>query len=1063
MKKRSFVVGIMAFSVLFVGIVSLLNKNLIFEEERIYTPRSKQEKLNADAKGSAEWLHALRENAVTGEIDHQAYTAAKNAVSNMRAQESIGALTWEELGPDNVGGRTRAFLIDRNNPNILYAGAVSGGLFKSTTRGSSWQKINDMQENLAIVSIAQAINGDIYYGTGEGMYYQNSGTGSGGILGGGLFKKKHNENHFEVLTSTVPTPSNSTGAQFASIGVVITDLTNPDRLWIGTNIGFLMSDNGGDTWQNTGVAGQCTDGVQDKNGGIWISAGNRGYYSPTGMPNTFDEITKAGSIGNTDLPRSSGRMVFAVSPQDKNYVYCVQTTGFGTTPSQFDKAFRSTDGGDNWQMIGQRTSTLNPHGTQGGYDHAVTVDAYNKNRILVGGVNFWEWSLQGGWQQVASGSRFSGQLYVHVDHHRFVYDTTSPGLVYAVNDGGIFRSNNNGVTWTEINKGYITTQFYGIGFSRDGVVMGGTQDNGTILIDGKGNTPKEGIRTIGIDFRGASRDGDGGFAEISAFTKDIMVKAMQYGIIGRSNNFGESFTEFYNFGRMDPTNRSPNLSSTFAPFVTPFLLWQDQFDDNSQDTIDFAAANATMGLGFGMGRNQFQGTLTRPQASARFVPGTFVIGAGADTLTADVNGNITGNGSGTFNNTTGEFNVTFNTPGGVIAQINMRCAVEYSAGDTVIVQSRTLSMPIRHELSQNLNPGEVEKIVDKVQSMYVVGLNSFVGPQNILAGGIWLTRKLHDFSTVTPDWIHVAHFGGTAGAPIATSALAFSRDGNYLYVGTSGGLLYRISGLAFNRDSLTADISSSQYNLDVEQIATFGRFVTSISVDQNNNDRVLVTLGGYGNSTSSIRYSTNATSATPAFESKMGNIPNMPVYASIINIHNSAEVVVGTDFGVFSTENINSVSPQWTPDNGEFANVPVFMLRQEINEFGSKPGKERYNGIVYAGTHGRGIWKTGDLSIQNPLTTNREPDMVKEKESLVIYPNPAQYQTNVRVQLENYSDVQMMVRDMSGRVVRNATFKSVAPGETDLELSLEGLRSGTYVIQTGAAGFEKIGKLIKVN
>lgn len=1079
MKNRRLIFGSLGLTAVLVGAVALLGDRTTNVNETIFTPRSEMVSQD-DAKGSAQWLHQLRQDPRTGEIPYEAYMEAKNAVNLMRqSEDSIGALEWEELGPDNVGGRTRAFLIDRDDADLLYAGGVSGGLFVSTTGGSSWQRVNDFQENLAIVSIAQTKNGDVYYGTGEGMYYSTSGTGTGGIMGGGIFKKEASSTAFTQIASTIPTP-NQTGSDWASVGVLITSLDNDDRLWAGTNNGFYISNNGGTSWERIelrSVEGanrtlnQITDGVQDSDGGIWISAGINGFYSPTGLPGTFEEVTvNRNQAANDELPRSIGRMVFAVSPQDPDYVYCVQTTGFGNSNSEFLAAYRTTNGGDTWQQIGQQTASLNPHGRQGGYDNAVTVDAFNKDRIFVGGVNFWQWSQQGGWAQVASGSRGlrAAGLYVHVDHHRFVYDATRPGRVYGLNDGGVFRSINNGATWSEINNGYITTQFYGIGFSRDGKVMGGTQDNGTILIDGEGNTSKTGVRTPGIDFRGATRDGDGGFAEISSFTSDVMVKAMQYGILGRSNNGGESFTEFYNFGRMDrggDGNRAQDLSSQFAPFVTPFLLWENQFDDNSQDTIVFSASDIVQGIGFGQGRQRFTGTIAKPQATTRLVPNTFTITDGNDTLVGGTDSIISGNGSGSINYSTGEYDITFNKPDGVFTQVTIRVSVAYNQGDTVIVKSRTNEIPIAHVLSKNLGPGASEPILDKVQSMFFVGLNSYVDNQGRDLGGIWMTRKIHDFTTVTPEWINVAHFGGSPGQPpIRTSALAVTPDGDRLFVGTSNGRLYRISGLSQYRDVSNSDVTIFGGNpqTDVEQIGNFGRFVTSVSIDPVNNDRVIVTLGGYGGS-NMIRFSQNALSASPTFVNKQGNIPNMPIYSSVFNQHNPSEVIVGTDFGVMSTANINSTNPQWQADNGGFANVPVFMLRQEINPIASNETKTRQTGIVYAGTHGRGIWKTGSLAKDNPLTAKNEPaEFAENEDAFKLYPNPASTQTTVHIELENYSDVNVAVRDLTGRVVRNVTFKAQSAGVHDLEVNLEGLPNGTLIFQVEAEHKVRTSKLIKM-
>ena len=66
-----------------------------------------------------------------------------------------------------MGGRTRCLLVDKNNSNKVYAGSVGGGLYRSVNGGSTWNVVSSIDANNAVVSICQASNGDIYYGTGE--------------------------------------------------------------------------------------------------------------------------------------------------------------------------------------------------------------------------------------------------------------------------------------------------------------------------------------------------------------------------------------------------------------------------------------------------------------------------------------------------------------------------------------------------------------------------------------------------------------------------------------------------------------------------------------------------------------------------------------------------------------------------------------------------------------------------------------------------------------------------------------------------------------------------------
>ena len=107
----------------------------------------------------------------------------------MRSSASV--LEWEEMGPDNVGGRTRAVLIDKDNPSRIYAGSVSGGLGFLSREVEPWRKYSDELVNLNISCITQASNGDIYFGTGEVYFvrYGSDGDGGSGFLGNGICKK----------------------------------------------------------------------------------------------------------------------------------------------------------------------------------------------------------------------------------------------------------------------------------------------------------------------------------------------------------------------------------------------------------------------------------------------------------------------------------------------------------------------------------------------------------------------------------------------------------------------------------------------------------------------------------------------------------------------------------------------------------------------------------------------------------------------------------------------------------------------------------------------------------
>ena len=121
-------------------------------------------------EGAIRSIYSMRLNEATGTIEPEWFEEAVSLADAMRlTRRANKPLKWESMGPDNVGGRLRAFLIHKDSSNVWFAGSVSGGLFRSFTKGQSWTPVNDKQENLSLTCIAQnAATGTIFYGTGEG-------------------------------------------------------------------------------------------------------------------------------------------------------------------------------------------------------------------------------------------------------------------------------------------------------------------------------------------------------------------------------------------------------------------------------------------------------------------------------------------------------------------------------------------------------------------------------------------------------------------------------------------------------------------------------------------------------------------------------------------------------------------------------------------------------------------------------------------------------------------------------------------------------------------------------
>ncbi|GIV35209.1 MAG: hypothetical protein KatS3mg031_2744 [Chitinophagales bacterium] len=534
-------------------------------------------------KPALEYLGMMRNNQITGTIDFKdVYQARQQALAlrnNASVQKRSLGLQWEELGPDNVGGRTRGFLINRNNPQHILAGSVSGGLFVSYDGGLSWapHPSNATMGNLSISTIRQASNGDIYVGTGEYFAPHTSGIptnfGAPGFIGGGIFKSTDGGQTFTVLPSTQPLP-NSNNETWAFVNEIAIDPNNPFRIFAATGQGLKISNDGGLTWTDpTGIDPPVNAASQEvviSSAGAVYAEINRKYYL-SGNGTNFQNRTGLGGFPGNNI----GRIEFAVSPQDPNYVYAVVATG--GAQSKLRGIYRSVNGGLDWTtLIGSASETFDVLGFQGTWNIALGVDPNDKNRFWVGGqTQLWSWSQEKGWDQIASssGESFTNPYYVHADMHVIQFDPTNPNRVFVANDGGIYRSIDALQQFPKFsmrNKGYNVTQFYSMAANRFGHIMGGSQDNGTQLIDFTGNTRMSAREVYG---------GDGGDCEMSDINPKVLFASTYSGRVYRSSNGGDSFSGFYD----DNIDRDLNGEMDRQTlFMAATFLWEQ---DNSFDTI----------------------------------------------------------------------------------------------------------------------------------------------------------------------------------------------------------------------------------------------------------------------------------------------------------------------------------------------------------------------------------------------------------------------------------------------------------------------------------------------
>jgi len=381
---------------------------------------------------------------------------------------------------------------------------------------------------------------------------------------------------------------------------------------------------------------------------------------------------------------------------------------------------------------------------------------------------------------------------------------------------------------------------------------------------------------------------------------------------------------------------------------------------------------------------------------------------------------------------------------------------DYVAGEVVEVESNATGRYFHVTLDEDVAEEDTIWVIDTYQSQFAVGFN----------GSIWVTRDALSMKKEAV-WVPVASLTGNV-----PHCMEWSSDGDILYVATESGQnssLFRIKGFIENRTSIQMDNINSSYGLTVTKIATFNnRTITGIAVDPEFGGNVVLTLGNYG-STNYIYYSTSAhvaseiTSGSGSFVAKQGNLPQMPAYDAVIVWSDSHKVLVGTEFGVYSTDDITASSPEWIDQNQNgFDYVPTYHFRQQIHRNGWIPEISGYSGVenhgyIYAGTHGRGVFVCKDYAGPTNVPEYTNVDMIS---SVSVFPNPVADVTNISIILNEKSDVQISVFDIQGKLVDIINYSNLTSGRHSKEFDCSSLNAGVYILRMKAGNDVKTAKLI---
>ncbi|MEZ4796504.1 MAG: hypothetical protein R2785_04980 [Flavobacteriaceae bacterium] len=383
------------------------------------------------------------------------------------------------IGPGGMSGRVTAIDAVHSNPDIMYVGTASGGLWKSTSGGIKWDPIfdNEVTASIGAVAIQQSNPSVIWVGTGEGNP-RNSLNGGYGIyksLDAGKTWKSMGLEKTRHIHRVVIDPTNPDVVYVAAIGSPWGE--HPER-------GVYKTIDGGKTWKNilfannkTGAADLVMDPTNPNKliAAMWEHKRDPWFFNSggegSGVHITHDGGETWTKVTDEDgFPKGIlGRVGIAIAPSKPNVVYAL-------VEAKKNALYKSTDGGFKWRMV---NDDMNQIGNRPFYYGEIYVDSENENRLFTI-FTYVNVSEDGGKSFNELMPAYGVDNGVHPDHHAWWIHPENGQFMMDGNDGGMNITKDGGKTWRFIGN-IPVAQFYHINVDNDFPynVYGGMQDNGS--------------------------------------------------------------------------------------------------------------------------------------------------------------------------------------------------------------------------------------------------------------------------------------------------------------------------------------------------------------------------------------------------------------------------------------------------------------------------------------------------------------------------------------------------------------------------------------------------------
>ncbi len=402
---------------------------------------------------------------------------------------------WTSLGPDDISGRLISAQLHPTDENQLWVGSASGGLWKTDNGGDYWYNVTDALPSMAIGAIAldPIDHEEMVIGTSSAVGVVGGlGLTSSAALGAGVFHTDDGgKTWHEVIGPDGFRPKDPQG-RLVNSNEIVWHKNHPDSVFLASNHSLWMYVLSQEAWKGV-FTDTTTLRHKDNYVSILINEKQPGRITVAGYKGGILQSNDGGQTWeekNEGLPPFGDRFHLKMLTQSKGNPDIIYADI--VTKKHRSVIYKTTDGAQSWKRV-----SMTPQFVQ-----ELAVSPHDPNLILAGGVQLFR-STRGGvptykggvvvrdsavtsWRNVTKAQGCFD--IVHVDQHGVYYSDSNPELIYALTDGGIYRSLDRGRCWRAINTGLNTMQIYAMASSpHDSVSISiGAQDQGTLLTNSYG-------------------------------------------------------------------------------------------------------------------------------------------------------------------------------------------------------------------------------------------------------------------------------------------------------------------------------------------------------------------------------------------------------------------------------------------------------------------------------------------------------------------------------------------------------------------------------------------------